>query len=209
VQCDGGQWSVVVHIFLNLEGKEQDTMDPAPEKNLATRKNEVHEGCLEDIAPLPQEEVHIPIPRAYAYGWLRPVDINKLCLLLADDYIPLTIHDSFISPTQELLLSLYADSLSAASSQALDKDPTWKDPHRLNLPQTRTNWLVQDEDSYVEFSQENEERVITKDELEFIMDSCTNLGATHEKLDSLSRTIDKWIGKSESRMKVLDSICKE
>jgi hypothetical protein len=58
-------------------------------------------------------------------------------------------------------------------------------------------------------TKKSDEYSISKDELEIFGDNCTNIGATHEKLDSLSRSLDKWIEKSESRMKVLDFICKE
>ena len=51
--------------------------------------------------------------------------------------------------------------------------------------------------------------VVSKDELELLIDSCTNFGADHERLDSLSRSLDKWIEKSERRLNVLDSMCKE
>jgi len=58
-------------------------------------------------------------------------------------------------------------------------------------------------------SKEKEGFVVSNTELEILMDCCTNLGATREKLDSLGRSLDKWKEKSEGRMKVLDSMCKD
>jgi hypothetical protein len=72
-----------------------------------------------------------------------------------------------------------------------------------------SRWVPKSVQETTQSQQENDEYVISKEELELLMDSCTNFGATHEKLDSLSKSLDDWIRKSEIRMKVLDSICKE
>ncbi len=55
----------------------------------------------------------------------------------------------------------------------------------------------------------SEDYTISKDELKFLMRTCINLGATHEKLNVLNKSLDKWIERSEKRLEVLHSICNE